>query len=230
MGKLALLEKGIRNPWKVPPFVLEKLFPNSRWGPDWRRENGFVTFDPGGFAAGSADRPAFAARLHRESRAIDRVLGDRRVDRSLEIGSGYGRLSGWVADHAESAVAVEPNASANRRAAALHPDVGFGTGLAGRLPFADDSFDLLVSWMVLTHVPPEEFEAAVADLVRVSRPGATAVLLERTDGRPGRVSWPRSHGEYEAVFAPFEVVDVADRPTEPTFDGGDHKELLVLER
>ena len=101
---------------RIPPYLLGRLFPNSRWGPEWRRENGFVTFEDGGFAGGSPTRPELSARIYYEVSQIRESLGERQFDRSLEVGCGYGRLSGWIAEYAEDAVAIEPNTDALEQA------------------------------------------------------------------------------------------------------------------
>ena len=50
------------------------------------------------------------------------------------------------------------------------------------LPFADDSFDLVVSVSVLEHIPPALLPACLREVRRVARPGADIVLGFPTDG------------------------------------------------
>ncbi len=229
MTGLDLLRKGLRNPEQVPPFVLGRLFPGSRWSPDYRHEDGFVTFEDGGFAGGSPTRPELSARIYYEIEAIDAALDDRSFDRSLEIGCGYGRLSGWFADRADEAVAIEPNAVAVGRADALYADVEFATGLADDLPFPDDSFDLVASWIVLSHVRPDDVAAAADELVRVLAPDGVLLACEHTGGQPGTAVWPRPLAEYEALLDPLELAYTGDRGTEPTFDYADRTTSMVFE-
>ena len=68
-------------------------------------------------------------------------------------------------------------------------------GDALRLPFPDDAFDKIIAAEVLEHIPDDE--AAIAELVRVLRPGGTiAVTVPRW--LPEKVCWALS-SEYHEV-------------------------------
>lgn len=224
-----LAAKGLRNPQQVPPFVLGRLLPQSRWAPNFRRKNGFVTFESGGFAGGSPGRPELSARIYHETDAIDAALGDREFDRALEVGCGYGRLSGWFADRADDHVAVEPNRDAVGQAADLYPDLEFAAGVADALPFPADSFDLVTSWIVLSHVQPGHVEAAASELVRVLRDDGVLLACEHTAGQPGTAVWPRSLDEYRGLFAPLSLTHTGPRGTEPTFEYADRTTSMLFE-
>jgi len=47
-----LLKRGLKRPHRVPPYLLGRLFPESRWAPDWQTGDGFVTFREGGCGYG----------------------------------------------------------------------------------------------------------------------------------------------------------------------------------
>lgn len=225
-----LLKKALREPHKVPPFVLETLFPDSRWGPNWRRENGYITFEDGGFAGGDPSRPEFSARIYYEVDRLRAVLGDASYDRSLEVGCGYGRVSGWIADFAAESVAVDPNEDALERAEPLYPNIEFRRALADDLDFPDDHFDLVVAWTVFTHIPPDTLEASARELKRVTSPGGTIVLTEHTDGERGRIAWPRSKERYESLFEPYEVTAAREDPRGTTYSADTQMEVFALER
>jgi SAM-dependent methyltransferase len=63
----------------------------------------------------------------------------------------------------------------------------------GRLPFADDSFDLVISDQVFEHVEP--LEAAAREIERVAAPGAVAYhhFPYRTVWREGHIGIPFAH-------------------------------------
>lgn len=228
MRAINLVKKGLQDPTRIPPYLLGRLFPDSRWGPEWRREDGFVTFEDGGFAGGSPTRPELSARIFYEVSQIRDSIGDREYDRSLEIGCGYGRLSGWIADFADDAVAIEPNADALAQAEILYPDIEFHEALAADLPFPDDSFDLLVSWSVLTHVDPDRIERTAAELKRVATDDATFLLCEQTSGDRSPANRPRPPSQYEALFEPYRVVRTGERGSEPTYTYGEQLNSMVL--
>lgn len=225
-----LVKKALRNPGRIPPYLLGRLFPDSRWAPNWRRENGYVLFDDGGFAGGDPSRPELSTRIYREARQLAELLPEERFDRSLEIGCGYGRLSGWIADHADEAVGVDPNEEAIEVARTMHPELAFEATGADDLPFPDDRFDLLVSWSVLQHVPPESIDPVASEITRVLDEDATMVLCEMTSGESGRSNWVRSPAEYESLFDPFEIRTRAERASEPTFDYASYSKTMVLGR
>jgi SAM-dependent methyltransferase len=61
---------------------------------------------------------------------------------------------------------------------------------AERLPFADESFDIVYSWGVLHHSP--DTAAAVAEVYRVLKPGGrAAVMIYHRDSILGRLLWLR---------------------------------------
>jgi SAM-dependent methyltransferase len=93
----------------------------------------------------------------------------------LEIGPGYGVTTGWLLDQGAhlTAVEVDPDlADGIRRGFGDRVDVHTCDGAA--LPFPDASFDTVVCFTVLHHVPsPEHQDRLFAEVARVLRPGGT---------------------------------------------------------
>lgn len=92
----------------------------------------------------------------------------------LEIGSGGGRDAAYLLAAGHEITGIDGSAGMIARAVAVHPE------LAGRLrehrlpaplPFADASFDAVMSWAVLMHLRPAEHLAVVREIARVLRPG-----------------------------------------------------------
>jgi len=118
-----------------------------------------------------------------------RRLAAQARGRVLEIGSGTGAQLRWYAPGVE-VTALEPDdgmrARMERRASAAAARVRVVGGHAEALPFADTSFDAVVSAFALcTVTDPAE---ALAELRRVLVPGGALLMLEHVHlaWEPGR--------------------------------------------
>jgi ubiquinone/menaquinone biosynthesis C-methylase UbiE len=119
---------------------------------------------------------------------VAKLLGPRPgpFARSLEIGAGTGYFSlnllqtGVVA--AATCTDISPGmlATLERNAAALGRDVETTACDAADLPFADESFDLVLGHAVLHHLP--DLDRAFSEFERVLRPGGTLLFA----GEPSR--------------------------------------------
>ena len=90
----------------------------------------------------------------------------------LELGPGYGITTRWLAGHGGrmTAVEVDPALAADLRNQFPEVDVREGDGAA--LPFEDETFDAVVCFTMLHHVPsPEQQDRLFAEAARVLRPG-----------------------------------------------------------
>lgn len=107
------------------------------------------------------------------SRVLPWATGDVPLTgRVLELGPGYGITTRWLAEHggALSAVEVDPALAADLRDQFPEVDVREGDGAA--LPFEDGTFDAVVCFTMLHHVPsPEHQDRLFAEAARVLRPG-----------------------------------------------------------
>jgi ubiquinone/menaquinone biosynthesis C-methylase UbiE len=101
----------------------------------------------------------------------------QRFERALEIGAGTGYFglnlarAGVIADYA--ATDISPGMLAVLEKTAGYLSVGVETACcdASRLPFPDDSFDLVFGHAVLHHLP--DLDACFAEMARVLRPGGS---------------------------------------------------------
>lgn len=113
----------------------------------------------------------------------------------LEIGSGYGVTTRWLLERSGrvTAVEIDPDLAAGlRRTFSDRVDVRTADGAA--LPFSDATFDAVVCFTVLHHVPtPEQQDRLFIEASRVLRPGGT---FAGADGLPSsmfRLMARRSH-------------------------------------
>ena len=154
------------------------------------------------------------------------VLKGVRLDGDvLEIGAGSGAIAAallhaapnlrmTVTDYDDAMVAA-----ADRRLAMAGRQVTVRRADATALPFADDSFDMVLSVLMLHHVV--EWERALAEAARVLRPGGLLVgadllgtlparLLHRLEGAPYRMVTRRELREALQVLTFRDVAITAD--------------------
>jgi ubiquinone/menaquinone biosynthesis C-methylase UbiE len=122
----------------------------------------------------------------------------------LEIGAGSGSVAQQLLSHnpelAFTAMDIDPHMTqaASTRLVGF-PNASVKTDDATAMPFPDDSFDSVVSCLMLHHVI--DWERAVAEVARVLRPGGNFVgydlvrtplasLFHRLDGSPHRLIVP----------------------------------------
>ncbi|AWT53737.1 class I SAM-dependent methyltransferase [Mycolicibacterium smegmatis] len=145
------------------------------------------------------------ALWRRSGGAVVSSLPVRRLGRDvLEIGSGSGdvaaRLCEARPDLAITATDFDPvMVQAAKRRLQQFGDVTVRVADATNLPFADDSFDSVLSCLMLHHIV--EWEQAVAEIARVLRPGGVfagydlvrsplATAIHRLDRSPFRLANP----------------------------------------
>jgi ubiquinone/menaquinone biosynthesis C-methylase UbiE len=130
----------------------------------------------------------FAATYDRMSRANEEAgvralrqgLLAGATGRVLEIGAGTGANLGLYGDAIEALVMTEPEAAMLKRlqpkAHEQAPDAEIVQAPAEALPFDDDSFDTVVSTLVLCGV--DDQATALREAHRVLRPGGRLLFLE----------------------------------------------------
>ena len=107
---------------------------------------------------------------------------------TLDVGSGPGNVTASLAraagpDGLALGVDISEPMLARAVRAEAGPQVGFVRADAQRLPFRDQAFDAVVSIAMLQLIPKPE--AALAEMVRVLRPGARMAVMVPTAGRAG---------------------------------------------
>jgi SAM-dependent methyltransferase len=160
---------------------------------------------------------AYESFMGRWSRRLAPMLlqfsGVQENDAVLDVGCGTGSFSFTVLDAFKNVRVAGVDPSESYLAHAAHsrgdPRVSFQVGDARSLPFADASFDRVVSMLVLNFVP--EPERAVREWARVTKPGGTvtAAVWDYADGMEMlRIFWdeatkldPGSEARDEAQMA-----------------------------
>ncbi len=138
------------------------------------------------------------------------ALGLCAGDRVLDAGTGFGRHAFELARRGARVVALDQatgevmatrdTLTAMVEAGEIDPDrhVGVVRGDATHLPFAEASFDAVITSEVLEHIPDDT--AALAELVRVLRPGGVFAATVPT-WWPEKINWMLSD-DYHAPAVP----------------------------
>ena len=142
------------------------------------RQGEFVTFRPEGFVE-AKDPGSLLCRHYYEVTQLRSCLGwiaehGVNAGRSLEIGCGFGRLSPYIAEHFEQHTAVDINAWALSEARQFYPHISFSEASATELPFPDHSFDTVITWTVLQHIPNSLVGKALGEIKRVANPSRSS--------------------------------------------------------
>jgi SAM-dependent methyltransferase len=117
---------------------------------------------------------SWAARMH--SQVLPWACRDVPLDGDvLEIGPGYGVTTRWLLEHGGRLTALEVDpALATRLRRTLGDRVDVRTGDGADLPFPGASFDTVVCFTMLHHMPsPELQDRLFVEAARVLRPGGT---------------------------------------------------------
>jgi ubiquinone/menaquinone biosynthesis C-methylase UbiE len=115
----------------------------------------------------------FCARLIQKQLTHDKYDVKRRVERVLDLGCGNGRHAMYFARQGFKAAGIDVSEQAiewaKDWARRENLEIGFRVGNIENLPFADESFDVVVSHGVLDHVPMETAKRAATEVKRVLR-------------------------------------------------------------
>ncbi len=121
-------------------------------------------------------------------RTVVNAVGVRRGQRVLDLAAGTGTSSEPYANAGVHVVACDFSLGMLRVGKRRRPDIDFVAGDATALPFADNSFDATTISFGLRNV--NEPRKAIAEMLRVTRPGGKMVIAEFS----------------QPVFGPFRTV------------------------
>ena len=134
--------------------------------------------------------PSFVWRAGQERRlAMILAWAPETRDRALVDGCGTGMYVRALQPHFGQVHGMDIEPEHLRLAVESVPGAGLGLAVCEALPYADASFDLILSHEVLEHV--QDDAQAVAEIVRVLRPGGRAVIFV-----PNRLYPFETHGHY----------------------------------
>ncbi|SDM82153.1 class I SAM-dependent methyltransferase [Nonomuraea jiangxiensis] len=160
---------------------------------------------------------------------------------ALDAACGTGRLSAYLAGRGHRVRGVDSSPDMLERARRRVPQAEFLLGELTALPVPDESVDLVVCSLALTHV--SELDPVLAEFARVLRPGGHVVTADihpegvargvvpsvrLPDGRPGRVATHRHLvGDYvRAALAAGLQVRRCEEPPHPPGEPRERTETL----
>lgn len=131
----------------------------------------------------------------RKATDLVRELMPLKGKRVLDVGCGDGALTRFLAREGAVAIGIDVSETRLADARAAEPVSGaeYREGRGEALPFADASIDGVVYNNALHHVPMDAMDAALAEAVRVLKPGGRLLVIE-----------PLAEGEYFALVRQIE--------------------------
>lgn len=114
------------------------------------------------------------SRTHVLDPVMCRRLEGRRFETALDVGCGEGRFCRMLRARGIDAVGIDPTWELIEEAQRRDPGGAYRIAPAEQLPFAEASFDLVVSYLTLIDIA--DFRAAIGEMARVLKPSGTLLI------------------------------------------------------
>ncbi|MEM1384279.1 MAG: class I SAM-dependent methyltransferase [Pseudomonadota bacterium] len=168
--------------------------------------------------ADQGDHGDFSRRYVLDPVMVSRIQG-RGFRNALDVGCGEGRFCRILVAEGVAATGLDPTERLLEEARARDPGGDYRTGRAEALDFADGAFDLVISYLTLIDIP--DHRAAIAEMVRVLRPGGALLIANlnpfvTAHGGPG---WVRD-GDGNRLYIPLDTY-LQERPDRAAWRGID---------
>lgn len=113
---------------------------------------------------------------------LDPIMLPRALAQSprsaLDVGCGEGRFCRMLRHHGVAVTGLDPTAALIATARERDSEGSYHEGEAQSLPFASESFDLVVSYLSLIDIP--DIRTAIPEMARVLRPGGSLLIANLT--------------------------------------------------
>lgn len=141
----------------------------------------------------------------------------------LDFGTGVGRFISTLEGVSDCVVGADINDAAEPFFRERNPGVEFVLLEPGKpLPFPDKHFDLVTTFTVLQHIPPETFAAVLPELARVLEPGGCWLSIEAGDDHEWQENAEVWRRNYPAVLEPYCIADLWEPAVWELWPGAHH--------
>lgn len=115
---------------------------------------------------------------------LNRLIGDPSQLRVLDVGCGIGLIDRNLEGSVKALFGIDMSSLSIQFAKEHAKSTTFVEYGGGTLPFETGSFDCSFASCVLHHVPPAERVAFMKEMMRVTRPGGAAIIIEHNPINP----------------------------------------------
>lgn len=122
----------------------------------------------------------FIELLSQKLKSVPR-LKDAKV---LDVGCGIGLMDRYWKNSFGELHGIDVSKESVERAKTTNTEVKYVTYDGNKLPYADGTFDALVTVCVMHHVPPAEWQSFTSEMARVTKTGGLIAVFEHNPYNP----------------------------------------------
>ena len=113
-----------------------------------------------------------------------KYIGQIETIDALDIGSGIGLVDKFTASFFRSLVGIDVEEGVIEKARANNPGVNYMRYDGTKIPFENNTFNIVFAINVIHHVPVAQWNTFVNEMRRVLKPGGLAVIFEHNPANP----------------------------------------------
>ncbi len=120
-------------------------------------------------------------------RAPHKAATDAQDISILDVGCGHGITHSYLMEHGRGRIDLHGTDTAEKvigMARELNPQCQYTVAPEDRLPYPDNSFDVVTATCVVHHVPPAQWTDFLREMGRVAKPGGSIAIFEHNPFNP----------------------------------------------